>query len=88
MGRSKAGPSLRKSAGARLMTVRLRGKEYPEFCMAVRTRSVLSLTAASGRPTRIGAAKPRGETSTSTSTGTASMPQKVALCRRATTGAL
>ena len=42
--------------------------------MARSTRCVLSLTAASGRPTRMLFGKPAGETSTSTSTGKASIP--------------
>ncbi len=84
MGRSKAGPSLRKSAGARLMTTLYRGNSYPEFCIALRTRSMLSFTAASGSPTTVALAKPRRATSTSTSTRIASIPENVALIRRAT----
>lgn len=51
MGRSKAPPSLRRSAGARLITVVPCSSGQPELCNADRTRSRLSLTAASGSPT-------------------------------------
>ena len=51
MGRSYAGPSLRTSAGERLIVMRATGKLRRQLAMAARTRSRLSLTAASGRPT-------------------------------------
>src|SRR5690554_2023338 len=51
MGRSKRPPSLGKSAGARLMVMRRAGNSKPELRMALRTRSLLSLTAVSGKPT-------------------------------------
>jgi hypothetical protein len=50
--RSKLGPALRRSAGARLtVTLLSYGVKKPEFLIAARTRSLLSLTAASGNPT-------------------------------------
>ncbi len=51
IGRSKAEPSFLMSAGARFTTTCFRGKSKPVFLSAARTRSLLSLTAASGRPT-------------------------------------
>ncbi len=56
------------------MTTRFCGRSNPELTNARSTRCMLSRTAASGRPTRIVFGKPAGETSTSTSTGTASIP--------------
>ena len=51
MGRSNAAPSLRISAGAKFTVMRLDGIRKPEFFMAASTRSLLSLTAPSGKPT-------------------------------------
>ena len=52
IGRSKLGPSFRASAGARLMVIRYPyGQRNPLLEMAEVTRSLLSLTAVSGRPT-------------------------------------
>jgi hypothetical protein len=51
MGKSNREPSLGISAGAKLIVMRLAGKSNWQFLMALRTRSLLSLTAASGRPT-------------------------------------
>ena len=51
MGRSNAAPSLRISAGAKFTVMRLDGILKPEFFMAASTRSLLSLTAPSGKPT-------------------------------------
>ena len=51
MGRSKPEPSFLMSAGARLMVIVVGRNEKPEFLIAARTRSRLSRTAASGRPT-------------------------------------
>ena len=51
IGRSYAGPSLRTSAGARLSVSRATGNCMRQADIAARTRSRLSLTAASGRPT-------------------------------------
>jgi hypothetical protein len=42
---------LGSSAGARLMVMRRAGNSKWELIMALRTRSLLSLTAVSGRPT-------------------------------------
>ena len=66
-GRSYTGPVLRTSAGARLMVMRRSGKRKPRFLMAARTRSALSRTAESGRPTMENAGSPP-ETSASTAT--------------------
>ena len=55
MARSKRPPSLGKSAGARLIVMRLVGNSNPALIMALRTRSLLSLTAVSGRPTMVNA---------------------------------
>ena len=74
IGRSNEAASLGRSAGARLITTRFCGRWKPELTIARSTRCVLSLTAASGRPTRTVFGNPAGETSTSTSTGKASMP--------------
>ena len=59
------------------MTTRSTGRRYPELTMARSTRCVLSLTAASASPTRTVLGIDEAETSTSTSTGVASMPIKV-----------
>ncbi len=72
-GRSYIGPSLRLSAGARFMVMRLTGKSNPQFFSAARTLSRDSFTAASGRPTTSKAGRPP-ERSVSTSTGNAFMP--------------
>jgi len=50
-GRSKALPSFRMSAGARLTVIFRRGMEYPEFWIAAQTRSRPSRTAPSANPT-------------------------------------
>src|SRR5262249_7144579 len=63
--------------GARLITTRSIGLRYPELTIARSTRWVLSRTAASARPTRTVLGIDVGETSTSTSTGVASMPTRV-----------
>jgi hypothetical protein len=49
----------------------------PELTIARSTRCVLSLTAASGNPTSTVLGSAPGETSTSTSTGNASIPNSV-----------
>nr|WP_235514258.1 hypothetical protein [Deinococcus sp. Leaf326] len=64
--------------------MRAAGKGRPALRMAARTRSRASLTAWSGRPTMENAGRP-GDTSTSTSTGTASTPIKATLRARAST---
>ena len=68
MGRSKAGPSLRMSAGARFTSTRVPGILRPWLRSATATRSALSRTAASGSPTSTNLGMPPRATSTSTST--------------------
>ena len=51
IGRSKDAPALRMSAGARFTVTRCGGNSKPEFRIALRTRSRLSRTLASGSPT-------------------------------------
>ena len=51
IGRSNDEPALRMSAGARLTVTRCGGNSKPELRIALRTRSRLSRTLASGRPT-------------------------------------
>ena len=82
IGRSKAGPSLRRSAGARLTTTRVRGTLRPLLRRAPRTRSRDSCTAASARPTISRPGRP-GPMSTSTVTGRTSRPRRPALPHRA-----
>ena len=65
MGKSRAEPSLRRFAGARLTVMRFRGNRYPELRRAVRTRSRASLTAVSASPT---ISKPGSPRARSTST--------------------
>lgn len=74
MARSNPGQVFRISAGAKLTVTRFCGKENPEFRMAVRTRSRLSCTAASPRPTMENDGNP-GETSTSTRTSCQKSPR-------------
>jgi hypothetical protein len=75
MGRSYIGPSLRWSAGARLISTRPFGGTYPLLISAALTRSPDSFTAASGRPTTTTFDSCCvSSVSTSTSQGTASMP--------------
>jgi hypothetical protein len=73
MGRSKAVPSLRTSAGARFTVTRRGGSGSPALARAAPTRSRLSFTPPAGSPTIVHCGKPRA-TSTSTSTSNASMP--------------
>src|SRR6476646_9799580 len=84
IGKSNAAPIFRRSAGARLTVTRFGGNGKPELRIAVRTRSRLSRTVASGKPTIVTPGKP-GETSTSTDTGTASTPDTAAAAMRAST---
>ena len=65
IGRSNDDPAFRTSAGARLIVMRCDGKSKPELRIAARTRSRLSRTLASGRPTIRKKGSPR-PTSTST----------------------
>src|SRR4029450_10114527 len=73
MGRSNRPPSLGRSAGARLTVIRPAGNSKWAVASAERTRSLLSLTTASGKPTmeRLGSPAPR---CTSTDTCGASIP--------------
>ena len=73
MDRSKAAPSLRTSAGLRFTVVLPWGIRNPLFRMALWTRCMLSLTAASGSPTMIIWNRPP-LTSVSTVTGIPSTP--------------
>jgi hypothetical protein len=58
------------------MTTRELALRYPLLSIARSTRWTLSLTAVSARPTRITAGSPVAATSTSASTGMASIPLK------------
>ena len=78
MGTSYPLPCLCRSAGARLMTIFLPGMRNPFACRAVTVRKRLSFTAASASPTRW-IPIPR-VISTSTVTGTASIPTHFAPC--------
>ena len=77
IGRSNDAPALRTSAGARLTVMRCCGNSKPELRMALRMRSRLSRTLASGSPTIVKPGRPN-ETSTSMVTGDASMPKTAA----------
>ena len=63
MGRSKRPLSLGRSAGARLTVMRRAGNSNCAFCSAARTRSLLSFTSASGRPTMVKAGQAIGDMS-------------------------
>ena len=78
MGRSKLGPSFRRSAGVKLITIFRMGKANPAFLRAALTLSRDSWTAVSGKPTTVMAGSPP-DTSTSTPTCTASTPIREAL---------
>jgi hypothetical protein len=78
-----AASSLGKSAGARLTVTFFAGIDRPDACNAACTRSRLSATALSGRPTIWIPTLP-GATITCTSTGTASMPWKATVRTRET----
>ncbi len=82
-GRSNEGACLGRSPGAKLMTTRSWGRTKPLLTIARSTRCVLSLTAASGSPTRIVLGIAAGDKSTSTSTGIASIPSSVNVFSRA-----
>ena len=73
IGRSKRPDSLGKSAGARLTVIFFAGKSKPLWMMAARTRSRLSFTSVSGRPTILNAGRPLAKWA-STSTKGAAMP--------------
>ena len=74
IGKSKPTPSFFMSAGERFTVIFSKGNWKPEFFMADRIRSLLSLIAVSGRPTTENDGIPR-VTSTSTSMGQASIPK-------------
>ena len=74
--RSKPGPALRRSAGARFAVIRRCGNSKPLLTIAARTRSRDSRTAASGRPTSANDGSPR-RTSASTRTSRASTPSRL-----------
>ena len=84
MGRSYDVPRLRTLAGARLIVTRWAGNSKPEFRIALRTRSRLSRTLESGSPTMLKVGRPN-DTSTSTSTSDASIPNSEAERNRAST---
>ena len=73
IGRSKAGPSFRSSAGARLTTILGPGQRSCADAKPLRTRCFASWQARSGRPTSTNAAEPSW-TWASTSTRLASSP--------------
>jgi hypothetical protein len=75
MARSNAPPVLRRSAGARLTVITYSLRSTPSCCSADRTRTRLSRTLASARPTIENEAGPRPE-STSTRTACASRPTR------------
>ena len=79
MGRSNPEPVLRNALGARLTTTLLFGISKPQDRKAARTRSRDSCTEASAMPTTEKPGIPL-PTQTSTSTGTACTPRKVAAC--------
>jgi hypothetical protein len=72
-GEVEAPALLRQIGGARLMVIRRAGNSKRAFCSAARTRSLLSMTAVSGRPTMERFGRPLARC-TSTVTGGASMP--------------
>lgn len=74
MARSNHGHAFRISAGARLTVIRFEGNEYHELRTAVRTRSRLSCTAVSPRPTTENDGS-HDETSVSTETGCQNRPR-------------
>ena len=78
IGKSKRPDSFGRSAGARLTVIFLAGKSKPLWMMAARTRSRLSLTSVSGKPTILKCGKPLARWA-STSTNGAFMPLKARL---------
>ena len=77
-GRSRAAPSLRSSAGARLKTTLAASDLRPRFLIAEKIRSLASRTAGSGRPTTLTDGWLARIRSTSTVTNNASTPRGVA----------
>src|SRR6476661_853595 len=84
IGRSNDAPALRTSAGARFTVMRCGGNWNPELRIALLTRSRLSRTLASGRPTIVKEGNPN-DTSTSTCTAHASTPNTAAVRKQAST---
>ncbi len=80
MGRSKRPPSLGRSAGARLIVTRPIGNWNRLLSRAPRTRSLLSLTAGSGRLTMESTVRSSARC-TSTVTAGASIPSRARLLR-------
>ena len=86
IGRSNVAACFGSSAGARFTTIRSLGRLKPELTIARATRCVLSRMAVSGRPTSTVAGRAPPDTSTSTSTGIASIPNSENVCSRASMG--
>ena len=84
IGRSKLLPALRRSAGARFTVMRCGGNSRPALRIALRTRSRLSRTLASGRPTIVNSGRPK-LTSASTRTSSADTPTSAAVKVKAST---
>src|SRR5215831_13612972 len=78
IGRSKRPLSLRSSAGARLTVMRRAGNSKRELTSAARTRSRLSFTSVSGRPTMVNEGNPFARC-TSTITSGALSPARARL---------
>src|SRR6266700_1744565 len=78
IGRSNRPLSLGSSAGARLTVMRRAGNSKREFTSAARTRSRLSFTSVSGRPTMVNEGRPFPRC-TSTVTSGASRPESARL---------
>ena len=62
-----------------MIVVLVLGEAKPELRSALRMRSMLYLTAESGRPTSVGAPNPCPVTSTTTSQGMTTIPAKAIL---------
>src|SRR5688572_30398694 len=86
IGKSNDAPALRTSAGARLTVIFVGGNSKPELRIALLTRSRLSRTLVSGRPTIVNDGRPN-DTSTSTLTAQASTPNSAAVRKHASTPA-
>ncbi|CAB3900893.1 hypothetical protein LMG1860_05341 [Achromobacter denitrificans] len=87
MGRSKRPDSLGRSAGERLTVMRPGGNSKPLLRMAARTRSRLSRTSVSGKPTTLKPGSP-GPRCVSTRTAWVSRPQRARLARTASVKAV
>ena len=84
IGKSKWLPSFNTSAGDKFTVMRLGGSDKPIAPKAARTRSRLSATALSGRPTTVKAGTPEA-ICTWTSTSNTSTPWDATVLMRATT---